>query len=355
MIVRSVLTTNHEMVLEDHRSLRERKQVATVNMEGTGETLQTEIVHERSIDGQGIRVTKVDQKEGPGQMAKDNEVESGTTKSVTSEAWNEDKSEMSQDEAAHFLEDWLKLWAPQIDETMVKKYQERASDSNQLTLTIDERPDSEELGNDDSKMPHENEGTKALSMLAIPASGEEKEVPLTIDETSSQLALLPEMKDCHLERTSAFKPSISLLGQANKEEKTDGFISDPIKSMILGQRHLGQVSKEKKVRQLQKEEKVSRASNTKSLDKNADVGSVSSIYRPGKIAKEEKVKQLWISGQLKKEERVSRVSNPYSLAEEEETPTTMSTISLAKEERVHKNSTRSKSQKPCAYELFTSL
>ena len=79
------------MVLEDHRSLRERKQVATVNMEGTGETLETEIVHERSIDGQGIRVTKVDHKEGPGKMAKDNEVESGTTKSVTSEAWNEDK------------------------------------------------------------------------------------------------------------------------------------------------------------------------------------------------------------------------------------------------------------------------
>ena len=369
MIVRSVLTTNHEMVLEDHRSLREKKQVATINMEGTGETLETEIVHERSIDGQGIRVTKVDQKEGPGKMAKDNEVESGTTKSVTSEAWNEDKSEMSQDEAAHFLEDWLKLWAPQIDETMVGKYQERASVSNPLTLTMDERPDSEELGNDDSKIPYEKlllkpyekEGTKALSMLAIPASGEEKEVPLTIDESHSQFALLPEIKDCHLERTSAFKPSISLLGQAIKEEKTDGFISDPIKSIILGQRHLGQVYKEEKVRQLfvsgqlQKEEKVSRASNTKSLDKNADVDSVSSICRPGKIAKEEKVRQLWISGQLKKEERVSRVSNPNSLAKEEETPTAMSTISLAKEERMHKNSTRSKSQKPCAYELFTSL
>ena len=110
--------------------------------------------------------------------------------------------------------------------------------------------------------------------------------------------------------------SVSLLGQATKEDKTDSFISDPIKSIILGQRRLGQVSKEEKVSdpikaitlgqrrlrqvskeekvrqlfvsgQLQKEERVSRVSNTKSLDGNAYAGN-------GKIAKEEKVKQLWL-------------------------------------------------------------
>ena len=312
VMVRSVLSTNHETVLEDHRSLREKKEVATVNMEGTGETLQTEIVHERSIDGRGIRVTEVDKKEDL--ITKDNEVESGTTKSVITEAWKDDKSEMSQDEAAHFLEEWLKLWAPQIDEEMVRKYQERATASSPQTLRIEETPDSKDLGNDQT--PHEKEGLKALGMLAISVPGEEKETPLKIDETHSQSGLSSEMEDSQSERTSAFKPAISLLGQATKEENIDGFITDPIKSIILGQKRLGQVSKEEKVRQvwvsgqLQKEERVSKASNTKPLDKNADDGRdtpVPSISHPGKIAKEYKVKQLWISGKLKKEEKVSRL------------------------------------------------
>ena len=286
-MVRSVLSTNHETVLEDHRSLREKKEVATVNMEGTGETLQTEIVHERSIDGRGIRVTEVDKKEDL--ITKDNEVESGTTKSVITEAWKDDKSEMSQDEAAHFLEEWLKLWAPQIDEEMVRKYKERATASSPQTLRIEERPDSRDLEND--KTPHEEEGLKAVSMLATSVSGEEK-------------------------------PDINLLGQATKEENVDDFITEPIKSIILGQKRLGQVSKEEKVRQvwvsgqLQKEERVSKASNTKPLDKNADDGRdtpVPSISHPGKIAKEYKVKQLWISGKLKKEEKVSRFSNSNEL------------------------------------------
>ena len=286
VMVRSVLSTNHETVLEDHRSLREKKEVATVSMEGTGETLQTEIVHERSIDGRGIRVTEVDKKD---LMTKDNEVESGTAKSVITEAWKDDKSEMSQDEAAHFLEEWLKLWAPQIDEEMVRKYKERATASSPQTLRIEERPDSRDLEND--KTPHEEEGLKALSMLATSVSGEER-------------------------------PDINLLGQATKEENVDDFITDPIKSIILGQKRLGQVSKEEKVRQvwvsgqLQKEERVSKASNTKPLDKNADDGRdtpVPSISHPGKIAKEYKVKQLWISGKLKKEEKVSRFSNSNEL------------------------------------------
>ena len=281
-MVRSVLSTNHETVLEDHRSLREKKEVATVSMEGTGETLQTEIVHERSIDGRGIRVTEVDKKD---LMTKDNEVESGTAKSVITEAWKDDQSEMSQDEAAHFLEEWLKLWAPQIDEEMVRKYKERATASSPQTLRIEERPDSRDLEND--KTPHEEEGLKAVSMLATSVSGEEK-------------------------------PDINLLGQATKEENVDDFITDPIKSIILGQKRLGQVSKEEKVRQvwvsgqLQKEERVSKASNTKPLDKNADDGRdtpVPSISHPGTIAKEYKVKQLWISGKLKKEEKVSRFSD----------------------------------------------
>ena len=118
------------------------------------------------------------------------------------------------------------------------------------------------------------------------------------------------------------KPDINLLGQATKEENVDDFITDPIKSIILGQKRLGQVSKEEKVRQvwvsgqLQKEERVSKASNTKPLDKNADDGRdtpVPSISHPGKIAKEYKVKQLWISGKLKKEEKVSRCSNSNEL------------------------------------------
>ena len=285
-MVRSVLSTNHETVLEDHRSLREKKEVATVSMEGTGETLQTEIVHERSIDGRGIRVTEVDKKD---LMTKDNEVESGTAKSVITEAWKDDQSEMSQDEAAHFLEEWLKLWAPQIDEEMVRKYKERATASSPQTLRIEERPDSRDLEND--KTPHEEEGLKAVSMLATSVSGEEK-------------------------------PDINLLGQATKEENVDDFITDPIKSIILGQKRLGQVSKEEKVRQvwvsgqLQKEERVSKASNTKPLDKNADDGRdtpVPSISHPGTIAKEYKVKQLWISGKLKKEEKVSRCSNSNEL------------------------------------------
>ena len=317
VMVRSVLSTNHETVLEDHRSLREKKEVATVSMEGTGETLQTEIVHERSIDGRGIRVTEVDKKD---LMTKDNEVESGTAKSVITEAWKDDKSEMSQDEAAHFLEEWLKLWAPQIDEEMVRKYQERATASSPQTLRIEETPDSKDLGNDQT--PHEKEGLKALGMLAISVPGEEKETPLKIDETHSQSGLSSEMEDSQSERTSAFKPAISLLGQATKEENIDGFITDPIKSIILGQKRLGQVSKEEKVRQvwvsgqLQKEERVSKASNTKPLDKNADDGRdtpVPSISHPGKIAKEYKVKQLWISGKLKKEEKVSRFSNSNEL------------------------------------------
>ena len=317
VMVRSVLSTNHETVLEDHRSLREKKEVATVNMEGTGETLQTEIVHERSIDGRGIRVTEVDKKD---LMTKDNEVESGTAKSVITEAWKDDKSEMSQDEAAHFLEEWLKLWAPQIDEEMVRKYKERATASSPQTLRIEERPDSKDLENDETS--HEKDGLKAPSMLAISVSGEDKETPLKIDITHSQSGLSSEMEDSQSERTSAFKPAISLLGQATKEEKIDDFITDPIKSIILGQKRLGQVSKEEKVRQvwvsgqLQKEERVSKASTTKPLDKNADDGRdtpVPSISHPGKIAKEYKVKQLWISGKLKKEEKVSRFSNSNEL------------------------------------------
>ena len=329
VMVRSVLSTNHETVLEDHRSLREKKEVATVSMEGTGETLQTEIVHERSIDGRGIRVTEVDKKD---LMTKDNEVESGTAKSVITEAWKDDKSEMSQDEAAHFLEEWLKLWAPQIDEEMVRKYKERAVASSPQTLRIEERPDSKDLENDET--PHEKEGLKPPSMLAISVSGEDKETPiisidfhpeetpLKIDETHSQSGLSSEMEDSQSERTSAFKPDISLLGQATKEDNIDDFITDPIKSIILGQKSLGQVSKEEKVRQvwvsgqLQKEERVSKSSNTKPLNKNADDGRdtpVPSISHPGKIAKEYKVKQLWISGKLKKEEKVSRFSNSNEL------------------------------------------
>ena len=63
---RKVSSTNHEMVLEDHRTLKEKKEVATVTIEGTNETLRTEVIHERSIDGQCIRITEVDNKQGPG-------------------------------------------------------------------------------------------------------------------------------------------------------------------------------------------------------------------------------------------------------------------------------------------------
>ena len=63
---RKVSSTNHEMVVEDHRTLKEKKEVATVTIEGTNETLRTEVIHERSIDGRCIRVTEVDNKQGTG-------------------------------------------------------------------------------------------------------------------------------------------------------------------------------------------------------------------------------------------------------------------------------------------------
>ena len=80
-------------------------------------------------------------------MAKSNEVEktvccssdanSGKFKSVITEAWNEDDTEMSPDDIAAFMEEWLKLWMPQIDEEMVKKYQERAAASKPQTMKVE--------------------------------------------------------------------------------------------------------------------------------------------------------------------------------------------------------------------------
>ena len=119
-----------------------------------------------------------------GQVAKSNEEEttvccssdanSGNTKSIITEAWNEDDTEMSPDDIAAFMEEWLKLWMPQIDEEMVKKYQEKAAASKPQTMKIDlKRPDSGRMINENDKSLHESKDTKVPSMLAI--SNESKE------------------------------------------------------------------------------------------------------------------------------------------------------------------------------------
>ena len=99
---------------------------------------------------------------------------SENTKNVITEAWNEDDTEMSPDDIAAFMEEWLKLWMPQIDEEMVKKYQERAAASKPQTMKIDlKRPDSGRMINENDKSLHESKDTKVPSMLAI--SNESKE------------------------------------------------------------------------------------------------------------------------------------------------------------------------------------